>query len=80
MHDTDFKQSAAKAEKLRQTIEASEFPADGIFIKKTMSFGVHEFVKGKSIEDNVSIADGRLYTAKETGRNKVVSEDVKEPS
>ena len=80
MPDTDLKQATAKAEKLRQTIEASEFPADGIFIKKTMSFGVHEFVKGKSIEDNVSIADGRLYTAKETGRNKVVSEDVKEPS
>lgn len=72
MPDTNLEQAAAKAEKLRATIEASEFPADGIFIKKTMSFGVHEFEKGKSIEDNVSIADGRLYTAKETGRNKVV--------
>lgn len=75
MPDTDLNKAAAKAEKLRQTIEASEFPADGIFIRKTMSFGVHEFIKGKSIEDNVSIADGRLYTAKETGRNKVVSTD-----
>lgn len=72
MPDTNLEQAAAKAEKLRKTIEASEFPADGVFIKKTMSFGVHEFVKNKSIEDNVSIADGRLYTAKETGRNKVV--------
>ena len=72
MPDTNLDQAAAKAEKLRKTIEASEFPADGVFIKKTMSFGVHEFVKNKSIEDNVSIADGRLYTAKETGRNKVV--------
>ena len=40
-----------------------------------MSFGVATFVPGKSIEDNVSIADGRLYTAKETGRNKVVNSD-----
>jgi PleD family two-component response regulator len=45
-------------------------------IKKTMSFGVAQFVPGKTIEDNVSIADGRLYTAKETGRNKVVSTDT----
>ncbi|MBR1797381.1 MAG: diguanylate cyclase [Clostridiales bacterium] len=74
MPDTDLMKAAAKAEKLRATIEASDFPADGITIKKTMSFGVHEFVKGKSIEDNVSLADARLYTAKETGRNKVVSE------
>ena len=74
MPDTTLEQAAAKAEKLRKTIEASDFPADGITIKKTMSFGVHQFIKGKSIEDNVSIADGRLYTAKETGRNKVVWE------
>ncbi len=73
MPDTNLAEATAKAEKLRKTIEASDFPADGVFIKKTMSFGVHEFVKGKSIEDNVSIADGRLYTAKETGRNKVVN-------
>ena len=76
MPDTDLEQATAKAEKLRKTIEASDFPADGIFIKKTMSFGVAQFVAGKSIEDNVSIADGRLYTAKETGRNKVVNTDA----
>lgn len=75
MPDTDLEQATAKAEKLRKTIEASDFPADGIFIKKTMSFGVATFEHGKSIEDNVSIADGRLYTAKETGRNKVVNSD-----
>lgn len=75
MPDTTLEQAASKAEALRKTIEASEFPADGVMIKKTMSFGVAQFVKGKSIEDNVSIADGRLYTAKETGRNKVVFQD-----
>ncbi len=76
MPDTTLEEATAKAEKLRKTIEASEFPADGVMIKKTMSFGVAQFVPGKSIEDNVSIADGRLYTAKETGRNKVVSTDA----
>ena len=76
MPDTTLEEATAKAEKLRKNIEASEFPADGVMIKKTMSFGVAQFVPGKSIEDNVSIADGRLYTAKETGRNKVVSTDT----
>ncbi len=75
MPDTDLAEATAIAEQLRKTIEAADFPADGITIKKTMSFGVHEFIRGKSIEDNISIADGRLYTAKETGRNKVVSQD-----
>lgn len=78
MPDTTLEQAAAKAEKLRKTIEASDFPADGITIKKTMSFGVAQFEKSRSIEDNVSIADGRLYTAKETGRNKVIWTDDSE--
>lgn len=78
MPDTTLEQAAAKAEKLRKTIEASDFPADGIIIKKTMSFGVAQFEKSRSIEDNVSIADGRLYTAKETGRNKVIWTDDSE--
>ena len=74
MPDTTLEQAVEKAEDLRKTIEASDFPADGVTIRKTMSFGVHTFVKDKSIEDNVSLADGHLYTAKETGRNKVVFE------
>ena len=44
MPNTTLEQAAAKTEALRKTIEASDFPADGITIKKTMSFGVHEFV------------------------------------
>gem|GEM_PF-3972519 len=40
-----------------------------------MSFGVALFDPKKSIEENISAADARLYTAKETGRNKVVKSD-----
>lgn len=72
MPDTTLEEAVEVAEKLRLTIAASEFPADGITIHKTMSFGVHQFVPGCSIEENVSAADQHLYTAKETGRNKVV--------
>ena len=74
MPDTTLEQAVVKAENLRKEVEASEFPADGVMIHKTMSFGVHTFVKGKTIEENVSMADEHLYTAKETGRNKVVYE------
>jgi len=39
-----------------------------------MSFGCAEFSSALSLEDNVKIADERLYRAKRTGRNKVVSD------
>jgi len=39
----------------------------------TMSFGCAEINSALSIEDNIKIADARLYRAKETGRNRVVT-------
>ena len=52
----------------------STINADGNDISVTMSFGCRQFDPAKTIEENISIADGFLYTAKETGRNKVVFE------
>ena len=52
----------------------STIDADGNTINVTMSFGVRQFDKDMSIEDNISKADEHLYTAKETGRNRVVFE------
>ena len=49
----------------------SEIEADGNKIKCTLSFGCALFDPSKSIEENISTADERLYVAKETGRNKV---------
>ena len=37
-----------------------------------MSFGVTQFDPSKSIEENISDADQKLYTAKESGRNRVI--------
>ena len=48
--------------------------ADGNIIGITMSFGCCQFDPAKTIEENVSVADGFLYTAKESGRNRVVFE------
>ncbi len=72
MADTTLEEAAAKAEALRKTVESSEFPADGRKIHCTLSFGCTTFDKNKTIEENVSVADGHLYTAKETGRNRVI--------
>ena len=73
MADTTLEEAVAKAEALRKVVEASEFPADGNTIHCTLSFGCTTFDKNKTIEENVSVADGFLYTAKETGRNRVIS-------
>ena len=53
----------------------SDIDADGTVIRCTMSFGCAAFDPNRSIEENISAADARLYVAKETGRNKVVSTD-----
>ncbi len=61
-----------KAEQMREKIMNSSIDADGNVINVTMSFGCRLFDPDMSIEDNISKADEHLYTAKETGRNKVV--------
>lgn len=72
MKDADINKCYDKAEKLRKIIEASECVAEGNVIKHTMSFGVTQFDSNKTIEENISDADQKLYTAKETGRNRVI--------
>jgi len=63
------------AEKIRSDIENTSISAiDGSKIRVTISVGVNSFVPGKddSIDTFISNADKALYSAKETGRNKVV--------
>ena len=72
MQDTTLEEAVQKAEDLRKIVEAADFPADGNTIHCTLSFGCTTFAKDKTIEENISVADGHLYTAKETGRNRVV--------
>ena len=71
MRDTDLDGAVKKAEEIRLKLQGSEIIADGNKINCTMSFGCSLFEPSKSIEENISNADERLYTAKETGRNKV---------
>ncbi len=74
MPDADLAAGAGIAEKIRLLIEANDcITQDKTVIHHTMSFGVTEFDPDKRIEDNVSAADEKLYTAKESGRNRVIS-------
>ena len=72
MVDTDMDGCAAKAEKIRLEIEANDCVTDQYTVHHTMSFGVTEFDSEKTIEQNVSDADEKLYAAKEGGRNRVI--------
>ena len=71
MRDTDLEGAVIKAESIRTKLMNSDITADGNTLRCTLSFGCALFDPAKSIEENISAADARLYTAKETGRNKV---------
>ena len=71
MRDTDLDGAVKKAEEIRVKLMESDIEADGNTIKCTLSFGCALFDTAKTIEENISAADEKLYTAKETGRNKV---------
>ena len=65
---SDMANSTALAEKLRHVIEDGGFGAAG---KVTCSFGVAQFMEGDTVETLTARADGALYVAKESGRNRV---------
>ncbi|MBR1728260.1 MAG: sensor domain-containing diguanylate cyclase [Selenomonadaceae bacterium] len=62
------------AEKIRLTVMNSVCHFNKNDLKVTMSFGCAEMLAKDSFEENVKIADVRLYKAKTTGRNKVVAD------
>lgn len=71
--DKKLSEAAEAAEKLRREIEASICRFEELEIKITMSFGCTEIDPEKTIEDNISVADEKLYKAKESGRNRVIA-------
>jgi len=71
MRDTTLEDAVKKAEEIRVKLMESDIDADGTTIRCTLSFGCALFNPKKSIEENISRADEKLYTAKETGRNRV---------
>lgn len=61
-----------KLEDIRSKINKLEIPFDGKNINVTMTFGLVEYDYSMSIDQNIKIADDRLYNGKQNGRNKIV--------
>ena len=68
------------AERVRSAVEARTFTFDGGTLLRTVSCGVAAFPHPRvsAHEGLIKAADGALYVAKETGRNKVVRFDSRE--
>ena len=71
----------ARAEQIRKRVEKASF-SEEIDRPITVSGGVASYdIRYHTVEEFISVADEYLYTAKETGRNKIVwkgSQDRKE--
>lgn len=63
------------AERIRQAIMNSFCCFEDKELRVTMSFGCAELDNKIPVEENIKIADERLYRAKATGRNRVVAAD-----
>lgn len=64
------------AEQLRKTLAETAMQLDSDTVQVTASFGIARFSEQPqgSITDLIELADGRLYKAKENGRNQVCSQ------
>ena len=70
--DTDNEAAKIVAEKLRSTIEAMAIHYNGTQIPLTISIGMHSADPEESLDVMLNRADENLYTAKNTGRNRIV--------
>ncbi|MCK4462713.1 MAG: diguanylate cyclase [Candidatus Omnitrophica bacterium] len=61
------------AERIRQGVENKKFKFKDKHYTATISFGVNEYTNEENKEDIIRKADGALYRAKTTGKNKVVA-------
>lgn len=70
----DLNRAAALAEKIRASLEKNPLKLnDGTEIAVRSSFGVSSIETAEDFSSAIKLADERLYQAKATGRNKVVS-------
>ena len=74
--ETNLKGVVLRGNKIRKLISAKPIIHEGQEIHVTMSFGVSEYNGSTHIEKTIDLTDQRLYLAKNSGRNKVISEDV----
>lgn len=72
VRDTDLSPPLKLSERIRSCVHAYPFKHDGVRSQLSVSIGIASFPKdANNAEDLIKKADEALYTAKETGRNKV---------
>lgn len=72
LSNTDRESAVHLAEFIRACVEQSVCAYEQQMIRVTMSFGVAMIDRALSADDNIKLADERLYLAKAGGRNRVV--------
>lgn len=77
LRDTGLSEAAHVAERIRERIARTAIDLYGSSVGVTVSAGTAslECCTGASTEELIGVADRRLYRAKRTGRNRVVSKD-----
>ena len=73
MPQTDLNGATLAAERLRCVIEQTNFDTVQSGTSISVSIGVAEFFDGESVAQLIARADLALYSAKNAGRNKVVT-------
>ncbi|MCF8177579.1 MAG: GGDEF domain-containing protein [Sulfuritalea sp.] len=71
LSNTQLSDAMDVAERVRQSIEQSEYRHKGQSLKITVSAGVTEVDPAQSVDDAYRRADAALYTAKNGGRNRI---------
>ena len=71
LSDTDTKNGAIYAEKVRTKVQNARFMYKGERIELTVSVGVSQRKTNTSLENVIKLADEHLYKAKKNGRNRV---------
>ena len=77
MPDTNLEDALIAADRVRALIAGTPVFVDGEALQVTTSVGVAEAQKGESLRDVFKRADGALYQAKQTGRNKALPAEEK---
>ncbi len=71
--NADVRNAVHVSDQIRKKLEATNFSLKDLSFNVTASFGVAQFQSNDTPESCIKLADSRLYTAKQSGRNKIVS-------